>query len=83
MPANRAGIVKLYRVASFGTLPPRLREQFGCPWARSEERWFSAGSALAPLVAPLTDRAFFAVADGNGRGVAAALAVAGIRTSGR
>lgn len=81
VPANRAAIINLYRVASFGTLPPRLRDQFEYAWDRPQKRWFSAGNVLAPVVAPFTDRAFFAVADGNGRGMSAALALAGIRGS--
>jgi uncharacterized protein (DUF2236 family) len=83
VPASRAAIVKVYRVACFGSLPPHLREQFGYRWEGPERWWFSAGGILAPIVSPLTDRAFFAVADGNGRGIAAALALAGIRSAGR
>lgn len=78
VPANRAAIINLYRAASFGTLPPRLRDQFGYRWEASDRRRFFAGKVLAPAVAPLIDQAFFAVADGNGRGVAAVLTLAGI-----
>ena len=81
VPANRAAVISLYRVASFGTLPPRLREQFGYAWGPPQRRWFARGHVLAPFVARVTDRAFFAVADGNGRGVSTALALAGIRSS--
>jgi uncharacterized protein (DUF2236 family) len=83
VPANRGTIIHLYRVASYGSLPPRLRDQLGYPWERSQRRWFSTGSILGRLVAPVTDRAMYAVADGNGRGISAALALAGLRTSGR
>jgi uncharacterized protein (DUF2236 family) len=79
VPANRAAIIALYRAACFGTLPPRLRDQFGYRWEASDRRRFSAGRVVAPAVAPLIDRAFFAVADGNGRGVSTVLALAGIR----
>ena len=81
VPASRSAIINLFRVGSFGTLPVPLRDQFQFGWGTHQERWFSVGSVLAPVVAPLTDRAFFAVADGNGRGMSAALALAGIRGS--
>jgi uncharacterized protein (DUF2236 family) len=83
VPANRAAIINLYRVASFGSLPPRLRDQFEYPWERAQRRWFSVGNILGPLIAPVTDRTFYAVADGNGRGVSLALALAGIRSPDR
>lgn len=82
VPANRAPIINLYRLASFGTLPRSLRDQFEYRWTEPQRRWFSVGNVLAPVVAPVTDRAFFAVADGNGRGISAALALAGIRDHG-
>lgn len=65
VPASRTAIINLYRVASFGSLPPRLRDQFEYPWERPQRRWFSVGNILGPLVAPVTDRTFYAVADGN------------------
>jgi uncharacterized protein (DUF2236 family) len=79
VPANRGPIISLYRLASFGMLPARLRDQFGYPWQRSRERVLHGGKHLAPVVAPVADRLFFAIADSNGRGMSAALALAGIR----
>jgi uncharacterized protein (DUF2236 family) len=81
VPSTRKPLIAAYRLACFGTLPPSLREQFDYRLNRVDTRAFAAGTALAPRVAPLTDRAFFAVADGNGRGVTAALALAGIRSA--
>jgi uncharacterized protein (DUF2236 family) len=82
IPATRRPLVAAYRLACFGTTPAALREQFDYGWNEVDERVFAAGTALAPRVAPWTDRAFFAAADGNGRGVRAALALAGIRPTG-
>lgn len=82
VPASRKPLIAAYRVACFGTTPAPLRDQFAYPWNGVDARVFAAGTALAPRVAPWMDRAFFAVADGNGRGVAAALALAGIRPPG-
>lgn len=79
VPTSRAPVVGLYRSASFGSLPPRLREQYR--WKAPEAQLFEAGRLLAPVVASITDRLFFAVADGNGRGVRTALALAGISSA--
>lgn len=81
VPASRKPLIAAYRLACFGTTPVPLREQFACRWNRVDTVVFAAGTAVAPRLAPWTDRAFFAVADGNGRGVAAALALAGIRSA--
>src|SRR4051812_21677331 len=83
VPATRRPLVGLYRLACFGSLPQALRAQFPHPWTAADRQAFRAGRALAPYIAPWTDRAFFAVADGNGRGVSAALALAGIRPAPR
>lgn len=83
VPTSRRPLVALYRVACFGTLPFALRAQFPRPWTNVDHRVFSAGRVAVPRIAPWTDRAFFAVADGNGRGVSTVLSVAGIRQSGR
>lgn len=80
--ATRRPVIAAYRIACFGTTPPALRDQFEYGWNDVDERVFAAGTALAPRVASWTDRAFFAAADGNGRGVAAVLAIAGIRSTG-
>ena len=80
VPVTRKPLIAAYRLACLGSLPPVLRAQFGYPWTRHESRVFAVGRAAVPHVASWTDRAFFAVADGNGRGVAAALTLAGIRT---
>ena len=77
---TRKPLIALYRLACLGSVPPVLRAQFGHPWSHRDGRVFTLGRAAVPHVAPWTDRAFFAVADGNGRGVAAALTLAGIRT---
>jgi uncharacterized protein (DUF2236 family) len=82
VPSTRKPLIAAYRLACFGTTPASLRDQFGYPWNHVDMRVFAAGTAVAPRLAPWTDRAFFAVADGNGRGVAAALALAGIRNAG-
>jgi len=81
VPASRRPLIALYRVACFGSLPPPLRAQFPRPWTDSDRHLFRAGGVIAPHIAPWTDRAFFAAADGNGRGVTATLAMAGIRRS--
>ena len=81
VPISRRPLIALYRLACFGSLPPSLRAQLPRPWTDSDRRLFRAGSRVAPHVAPWTDRAFFAAADGNGRGIAATLAVAGIRAT--
>lgn len=68
------------RVLARVTELQRARATGATPWSRRDSRVFTVGRAAVPHVAPWTDRAFFAVADGNGRGVAAALTLAGIRT---
>lgn len=78
VPASRKPLIAAYRVACLGSIPPALRGQFGLPWRHRNESMFAVGRAVVPHVAPWTDRAFFAVADGNGRGVASALSLAGI-----
>jgi uncharacterized protein (DUF2236 family) len=79
VPVTRQPLVAVYRLACFESLPPALRTQFPRPSTTADLRMLRAGRALAPRVAQWTDRAFFAVADGNGRGVAATLALAGVR----
>jgi uncharacterized protein (DUF2236 family) len=82
VPSSRRPLIALYRLACFGTTPARIRDQFEYRWTGADTRAFAAGTALAPHLARWTDRAFFAAADGNGRGIAAALALAGIRSGG-
>jgi len=79
VPTSRRPLIALYRLACFGSLPEPLRSQFPRPWTAADARAFRAGRAAVPHLAPWADRAFFAAADGNGRGVSATLAVAGIR----
>lgn len=81
VPASRKPLIAAYRLACFGTTPAALRDQFEYRLNRLDTRAFAAGTVLAPRFAPWSDRAFCAVADGNGRGVAAALALAGIRSA--
>ena len=83
VPLTRRPLIAVYRVACFGSLPPALRTQYPHPWTNAERRAFRAGRAVAPHIAPWTDRAFYAVADGNGRGVSSTLALAGIRRTPR
>jgi len=48
--------VSLARFLTVGTLPPRIRDQYGYRWRASDRLALDAGTALARLVVPLVPR---------------------------
>ena len=79
VPRNRQGLIRLYRVACFGDLAPELQRQFHWSWTPADRRLYTTWNRAGSFVAPVTDRLFYAVADGNGRGITATLKLAGVR----
>lgn len=80
--ALRAPIMSAYRVISYGTLHPRLRQQFGYRWTPFHGSVLRAGATASPVLCSVVKAYAWLLGDGNARGATTLMSVAGFPTSG-
>jgi uncharacterized protein (DUF2236 family) len=69
--------MELFRLISFGSLPPAVRAQFEYRWSPVHELALRSAFAAGPALAPLLEAVLVRLADDNGRAVATLMSIGG------